>query len=172
MNRTLDWNSGLLDEIELVYEKAKANEKIQTLLESLENQALMEARANCHIIKTRDGSCLSPEQFDAFSEENKEAVIVTLARLGLSRLETDHPNATIIVRLSSAIPIAQACTLFDILNRLEKLDGALNVLKPKWTLELQVPLGGKKGLFQQEMLMMQLYPWISVREVSTQEVCR
>lgn len=33
--------------------------------------------------------------------------------------------------------------------------------------ENEVPLGGKKGMFKWEMLIMQLYPWLSVREVSS-----
>ena len=33
-----------------------------------------------------------------------------------------------------------------------------------------MPLGGKKGLFQWELLIMQLYPWLSVRETSTNEL--
>ena len=56
-----------------------------------------------------------------------------------------------------------------ILNTLEKLDGAINVLIPKWTLELYVPLGGRKGLSQWELLIMQLYPWLSIRELSINE---
>ena len=51
----------------------------------------------------------------------------------------------------------QIDTIFNILNRLEKMDGVLNMLIPKWTLELQVPLGGKQGLFQWEMLIMQCF---------------
>ena len=36
--------------------------------------------------------------------------------------------------------------------------------------ELQEPLGGRKGIFQWVMLIMRLYPWLSVKEVSTNEV--
>ena len=79
-------------------------------------------------------------------------------------------NAAIIIRLSPLITKVQACTVFNILNRIEKLDGAITVLIPKWTLNLQVPLGGKKGLLQWEMLIMLLYPWLSVMEGSTDEL--
>ena len=88
---------------------------------------------------------------------------------GLSGLQTDMETAAIKIRLSSLITRVQACTIFSILNTLEKLDGAINVLIPKWTLELYVPLGGRKGLSQWELLIMQLYPWLSIRELSTNE---
>ena len=60
--------------------------------------------------------------------------------------------------------------MFSVLNRLEKLDGAFNVLFPKATLELRVPLGAKKGMMKCEMLIMQLYPWLSITETSTNTV--
>ncbi len=169
MNRKISWNSYVLDEIELVYEKAEENEQIGRMMEQLEAQALAEAKSNCGLIKADHP--LTPAQFDGLSKNDKETVIKILAGAGLAAISQDIPTATLRIRLSSKIPQVQACTFFDILNRLEKLDGALNMLVPKWTLELQVPLGGKKGLFQWEMLIMQLYPWItSVKEVSTNEV--
>ena len=45
------------------------------------------------------------------------------------------------------------CTMFSLLNRLEKLDGAFNVMFPKVTLELRVPLAAKKGMLKCEMLI-------------------
>lgn len=41
---------------------------------------------------------------------------------------------------------------------------------PKATLEFRVPLGAKKGMMKCEMLIMQLYPWLSIRETSTNTV--
>ena len=41
---------------------------------------------------------------------------------------------------------------------------------PKATLELRVPLGAKKGMIKCEMLIMQLYPWLSITETSTNTV--
>jgi hypothetical protein len=60
--------------------------------------------------------------------------------------------------------------MFSLLNRLEKLDGAFNVMFPKAALELRVPLGAKKGMMKCEMLIMQLYPWLSIIETSTNTV--
>ena len=166
MNRKISWESCVLDEIELVYDKAEENAAIGKMMEQLEAQALAEAKSNCRLIQANIP--LTPEKFDGLSDNDKETVIKVLAGAGLESLNQDMASATLKIRLSPKIPQVQACTFFDILNRLEKLDGALNVFVPKWTLELQVPLGGKKGLFQWEMLIMQLYPWItSVKEVST-----
>ena len=116
-----------------------------------------------------DHKILLPEQFDTLSDNDKEILIMLTGNKGLSGLQTDMETATIKIRLSSLIPRVQACTIFSILNTLEKLDGAINVLIPKWTLELYVPLGGRKGLSQWELLIMQLYPWLSIRELSTNE---
>ena len=170
MTRKISWESNVFDEIELVYEKAEENEKISDLLEQLEEKALSEARENCSLLTTAQGEHLTSEQFDTLSENTKEIVIRGLAGIGLAGISQDMQEATIMIRLSAKIQKVIACTMFDILNRLEKLDGALNVFIPKWTLELQVPLGGKKGLILWEMLIMLLYPWITVREVSTKEL--
>ena len=170
MKRKISWDSYVFDEIELVYEKAENDDNIGRLLEQLEEKALVEAKENCGLLTTAQGGHITPEQFDALSVSHKEAVIRGLAGIGLADISQNMSKATIIVRLSPRIQSVMACTVFDILNRLEKLDGALNVFVPKWTLELQAPLGGKKGLMQWEMLIMLLYPWISVREVSTNEL--
>lgn len=169
MNRKISWRSMELDEIELVYEKAEENSGISSLMEQLEIQALAEAKNNVSMLKTDGGNFLTPEKFDGLSDIDKETVIKVLGNMGLSAQSTEMQTATIIVKFSPIIIKVQACTIFNLLNRIEKLDGALSVLNPKWTLELQVPLGGKKGLFQWEMMIMQLYPWISVKETSTNE---
>ena len=171
MDRKIGWQSGVLDEINLVYEKANENEQIGKQLEDLEALALSEAKYNCGL-KTDSGEYITPEQFDGLSSFIKEKVITTLATVGLGSLSADIPSATLILRFTPMIPKVLGCTMFDVLNRLEKLDGAISILAPKWTLEVQVPLGGKKGLFQWEMLIMQLYPWISIRETSTNEMAK
>ena len=155
MDRKIKWETGLMDEIGLVYEKAENNADIAAALECLEEQALEEVRL----------SALAPSGSGA----EKELAIKKLAAAGFGGIGRDMDRGVIFIRLSAHIPQTMACTVFEILNRLEKLDGSLNMLKPKWTLELQVPLGGRKGLFRWEMLMMQLYPWISVRETATRE---
>lgn len=170
MKRIIGWTSRVFDEIELVYSKAGKNEMASKLMEQLEVQALSEAKANCGLLTTDRGNHIHPDQFDRLSDADKETVIKVLARMGMVSIDQDLKTATIVIRLSAKIQSVMACTVFDILNRLEKLDGAINMLIPKWTLELQVPLGGKKGLFQWELLIMRIYPWISVRETSTNEV--
>lgn len=170
MNRKIAWRSMALDEIELVYERAENDQNIAALLEQLESQALEEAKNNIGLLKTGNGIALKPEQYDSLSDADKETAIKALGNAGLSYLNTDIQNAAIIIRLSPIITWVQACTIFNILNRIEKLDGAVTVLSPKWTLELQVPLGGKKGLMRWEMLILQLYPWLSIKEGSTAEL--
>lgn len=170
MNRIIGWQSGEFDEIELVYDKAESKEQVGKLLEQLEVLALSEAKNNCGLLTTDSGSHITPDQFDGLNGTDKETVIRVLSNMGLGALKQDMGSATIYMRLTPKIQRVLGCTVFNILNRMEKLDGTINMLIPKWTLELQVPLGGKKGLLQWEMLIMQLYPWVSVRETSTNEV--
>lgn len=170
MERKIGWRSCEFDEIELVYDKAESNERIGKLLEELETLALSEARNNCGLLTTDAGGCITSEQFESLSDVDKETVIKVLSNMGLASLNPDINSGVLYLRFTPKIQKVLGCTIFNVLNRIEKLDGSINLLSPKWTLEFQVPLGGKKGLFQWEMLIMQLYPWISVRETSTNEV--
>lgn len=169
MNRRISWDSCELEEIELVYEKAEADNDIGNLMEQLETLALSEAKANIGMLKTRNGDSLSPNQFDSLSDTDKETIVKVLGDIGLAAMNTDIQNAVIIMKLSPLFPVVQGCTIFNILNRIENLDGSINILKPKWRLNLYVPLGGRKGLLQWEMMIMLLYPWLSISEESSND---
>lgn len=171
MNRQIDWDSYYLDDIELVYEKGLANDHAGELLEQLEEKALAEAKENCALVRPESGHTITPDQFDSAEDYDKEFIIMALGTLGVVSIHTEMELATIFVELAPPIQDVMACTIFSILNRLEKLDGAANVIKPtEWTLKLQVPLGGKKGLFQWELLIMELYPWLSVSEIASNKM--
>lgn len=168
MGRNIPWDSGCFDEIELVYEKASEEEASAKILSELETGALAEARAHCDMLCIQ-GRPVTPEQFDAIPEPVKESFMAALSNVGLAAFSAPLNEAKITVRLSPRIQEVRCCTAFSILNRLEKLDGAYNVRFPQATLEIQVPLGGKRGLIAIEMLISMLYPWLNVREVSTNE---
>ena len=173
MKRKIGWKSGQFDEIELIYEKADGNENLSKMILQLEETALFEAKqayAPSGLLNEEIRTVLNPQQFDDLSATDKETAIKKLANKGFGNIHMDVPSATITIKLNAVIQKTLACTVFEILNRLEKLDGAVNVLHSKWTLELQTPVGGKNGLFQWELFIMKLYPWLSVREVSTNEV--
>ena len=159
MNRIITWSSGLLDEIELVYQRAEEDNVIGELLEKLEQAALQEAEAafNGGLIKKDD---FSSGDFAGLPDPEKELVIVILANGGLVPKQVQIASSTIVMRLTPIIQEVMACTVFDILNRLEKLDGAVNIISPKWTLQLEVPLGGRKGLVPWTILIAKSYPWI------------
>ena len=122
MNRKIGWESYEFDEIELVYEKAEENESIGRLLEQLEIQALAEAKANCGLLMTDAGGRISPEQFDNLEEEDKETVIKVLSGLGLGSVEQDLQKGIFHVWFTNKIQTVMACTMFALLNYLEKLD--------------------------------------------------
>lgn len=168
-NRRLTWSSGALDEIDAVYWKAEENEVIGAMLEQLEQEALREAEAafDSGLIK-RNG--FSSEIFNELTISEKEFVIVRLANGGVIPKKIDIASVTITMRLTPIIQQIMACTIFDILNRLEKLDGALNIIHPNWTLLLEEPLGGRNGLTPWIILITACYPWITISETSSNEL--
>lgn len=169
MERKIQWSSGCFDEIDLVYDKAAKKEATARILADLEVGALTEARAYSDKIII-DGRPITPQQFDALPDQMKEQVMSTLSTMGLASFSSTISEPKITVRLTPDIQKVLNCTAFSILNRLEKLDGAFNVLHPQATLEIQAPLGGKQGLVQIEMFIAMLYPWLKVTEISSNEV--
>ena len=169
MERKINWYSGCHDEIELVYDKANENESIAATLMELETMALQEAEESCGMLKMGD-SPITREMFLQMSEQDKEMVMYYLSGAGLQEFVPSMTEGKITVTFSPHIQRVLGCTMFSVLNRLEKLDGAFNVMFPKATLELRVPLGAKKGMMKCEMLIMQLYPWLSITETSTNTV--
>lgn len=113
---------------------------------------------------------ITRDMFLQMSEQDKETVMYYLSGAGLQGFVPSMTEGKITVTFSPHIQRVLGCTMFSVLNRLEKLDGAFNVLFPKATLELRVPLGAKKGMMKCEMLIMQLYPWLSITETSTNTV--
>lgn len=169
MDRKIKWYSGCHDEIELVYDKAEENASIAAILTELETMALREAEENCGILKMGDKP-ITREMFLEMSEQDKETVMYYLSAVGLEEFVPSMTEGKITVTFTPHIQRVLGCTMFSVLNRLEKLDGAFNVMFPKATLELRVPLGAKKGMMKCEMLIMQLYPWLSITETSTNTV--
>lgn len=167
MERKINWISGYLDEIELVYDKAEENAEIAELLSEFEEGALAEAKMQCGAFKIEtDGKPVGPQQFDSVPDEIKETVIARLSDLGIGSFNAPLTKPTIEIYLSPAARLVFCCTAFSILNRLEKLDGAINVLHPKMTLKIEAPLGCKR-MIQLQTLLVQLYPWLEkVKEIS------
>lgn len=169
MERKINWYSGCHDEIELVYDKAAENEHIAATLMELETMALQEAEESCGMLKMGDKP-ITREMFIEMSEQDKETVMYYLSGAGLQEFVPSMTEGKITVTFTPHIQSVLGCTMFSVLNRLEKLDGAFNVMFPEATLELRVPLGAKKGMMKCEMLIMQLYPWLSITETATNTV--
>lgn len=110
------------------------------MLAELEEMALREAEENCGLLSL-DGYPLTKEIFQAMSGVKKEQVMYYLSGVGLEGFYPSIIDPIITVTLSSHIQMVLGCTMFSILNRLEKLDGAYNVRHPKATLEILAPLG-------------------------------
>jgi len=161
MNRMIPWNTACFDEIELIYEKAARNDEIGTLLEELERGALAEAKALCAQMGENSNS-VTPEQFDDLPIDMKERWIAVLADRGLLVFNPQVFEGKINVQLTEAFLTVSNCTIFGILNLLEKLDGAINVMHPSVMLELVVPAGSDAAVARFGKLAMKLYPWIRI----------
>lgn len=169
MERKISWLSGCYDEIELVYEKAEDNETIAAVLSELETMAQTEAEENCGMLRL-NGVPITREMYLGMNEREKEIVMYHLARAGLQDFVPSIADGRIIVTFTPNIQRVLGCTMFSVLNMLEKLDGAFNLISPKATLELRVPLGAKKGMVKCEGLIVLLYPWLSITETSADTV--
>lgn len=165
MERKLCLLSDYFDEIDLVFEKAKKNETTLSIFLDIEKSALAEAENNCDMFKC-DSAAVTKEKFSSLSDNFKSMMIYDLSEIGLRGFSASMEAPEIRVTLSEYSPIVLGCTMFSILNRIEKLDGAYNEIFPKASLVIEEPFGGKKGLVRLEMLVMLLYPWLSVREES------
>ena len=169
MERTLYSLSDYFDEIDLVYENAKKNETTLKIFLDIEKSALTEAENNCDMFKCY-GTAVTKEKFSSLSDNFKSKMIYELSEIGLCNFSASMEAPEIRATLSEYSPIVLGSTMFSILNRIEKLDGTYNMIFPKASLVIEAPFGGKKGLVKLEMMVMLLYPWLSVREESTNQV--
>ena len=157
------------DELVLVYEKAEKDPVIAKELSEIEEKALQEARENCILLNDSEVT-FSPEKFDCLEDAQKVEIIYNLGKLGLISFLPNSIDGTIELNFSSNITKTLHCTMFSILNRLEKLDGAINIRHSEVDFNITVPLGGKNGLMKCQMLLMMLYPWLHIREKSSGSV--
>lgn len=165
MERTLYSLSEHFDEIDLLYEKAEKNKTTFSIYLDIEKTALAEAENNCDMFKC-DGAAVTEEKFNSLSDNFKSKMIYELSKNGLYGFSPSMEAPEIRVTLTEYSPIVLGCTMFSILNSIEKLDGTYNEIFPKASLVIEAPFGGKKGLVKLEMMVMLLYPWLSVREES------
>lgn len=169
MEWKINWSRQVLDEIGLVYQKAEQNPDIAVMLEQLETEALAEARNNMGKFLSREGTPLTPEHFDIFSDVDKETAIRVLGGTGISEMKIDGIRTpTIVLKLTPNLAGIQACALFLLLNSLEKLDGSAQYRFPAWTLAFTFPECQQRGRLWDDLIM-KLYPWITVKETPEAE---
>ena len=138
------------------------------LLEKLDRTALTEADANCGMFSW-NGAEILPEQLRT-SDAVKNMVIRNLGEIGLDVIHADLLKQTISVRLSPAVQSVLACTIFDVLERLDPYETLAKLMKKgMWTLELQRPTAYKKSMLAWEYLIELLHPWLNVRETAADE---
>ena len=157
-------------ELELVFQKGETNDTIKQMLSELTKNAYEEAKNFCPYLKYK-GKTLSPDEFEQLQAIEKAEIIRDLGEnLGLKQFNTmESLTGKMQIELSRYLPYVLSCTMFSILNRIENLDGAINAAIPKVEITILVPLGGKKGLAKCEMLLVLLYPWITIHELSSNE---
>lgn len=162
----LAWNGGQFDEIELILEKGEKEAEIGKMLEEMESTALLEAETACSnggILAAEVGNVLTPFQFECMSDINKETAIKMLALKGYGKgISSDKTAYVITMEFSPLAKYTMASTFFEVINRIEKLDGMYNtIISPEWKLNLIVPAECAKGMFKYQMLITKLYPWIT-----------
>lgn len=159
-----------LIEIGLVLDKTKNNEMLNSMIEELKINAVAEAREHCNYLKIGDMP-ISTEQFDSFEANKKADVIYMLGSIGIDEFIPNSIEGKINIKFSAHIQNVLSCTMFVILNKLENLDGAINVFSPEVKITVQAPIGGKKGLTKCYMLLHMLYPWCKkICEIPSNEV--
>ena len=153
------------DEMESVYEKAgnaDQNKYAKDILSELEQWAVAEAE-----FALDEGGAIK------YICKGKEEVMSYLSDIGLDKFSIDVLlKSKITIEFSLYSYFTLGCTMFFILNKLEKLeklDGALDLIGPKVSLELRLPPNGKveKEMVKCRMLLMWLYPWLSITVTST-----
>lgn len=162
MKRSIDWVSNCWDEIELVYEKCENKPAFGNDLMNLEQKALEEAQDACSLV-TINGKHLTSDKFIRMSAYDKEKVMYLLGDGGLKELTLSYREPLITVTFNTIFPWVKACTMFNLLNRLEKLDGSYNIVcfpNQKMEMALRIPVGGRKDILQYEMMITKFYPWI------------
>lgn len=162
----LAWDGDQFDEIGLIFEKGEKDAEIGKMLEEMESTALLEAETACSnggILAAEVGNVLTPFQFECMPDIDKETAIKMLALKGYGKgLSSDKTAYVITMEFSPLAKYTMASTFFEIINRIEKLDGMYNtMISPEWKLNLIVPVECAKGLFKYQMLITKLYPWIT-----------
>ena len=159
------WDSYFFDEIKLVYERFEHLDPalmfLTKIMQKLEEDALSEAQAWYEEKLTEEQKAGLPASFSELSDTRKEELIDHLSGDGLSAFFVDRETAAIIVELSPKIQRCRACTIFRILNQIEKLDGSLNIIFPECTLKMFAPYGGQGGLQMPITLISMLFPWLT-----------
>ena len=169
MGKYINWCGGDLGEIEAVYKRAGKNKSAEALLEEMEKQAFAEAKANCRMFKLDNGERMSKEKFGELGDVDLETMVASLGGFAVGGLSQDLEEAVLSAEFTPDAGNLSACVFFRIINKLERLDGTVQRIADKWTLELVVPSGVKGRLAKWEMLTMMLYPWLSVRESDAAE---
>ncbi len=173
MKRAIEWCSHCWDDIELVYDRGENDPAIGKDLMELEQTALREAKDNCGLININN-KYLTVDDYLKMSEFDKEKVMYLMGSHGLKELTLSYQDPIITVTFAPLIPRIVACTIFNLLNRLEKLDGSYSrafCSNQKAKLVFKLPLGGRKGMMKYEMMIVKIYPWIGqIEETFTDQM--
>ena len=170
MERKIAWVTGCYEAMELVYQKAEADEEIAALLQKLEERALRELGEQCVIGRVKkNGQALTKEWYEGASDADREGLLRAFGGNVLRNFHVDLFPPKCTATFSPLFPQLIGCVMFDVINRLEKLDGAIQIVSgdDAVELELQEPEGEKEAMEEILVLLQKLYPWLNIRETST-----
>ena len=172
MERKIKWVTGCYEAMELCYAKADADEETAALLSSLEERALRELGEQCSIGRVKkNGKALTKEWYDAASDADREGLLRAFGGNVLRDFHVELVPPKCTATFSPLYPQLIGCVMFDVINRLEKLDGAIQIVAgdDKVELELRQPEAEKPGMEEIFALLQRLYPWLNITESSTGE---
>lgn len=157
------------DKIDSIFEKASNKEVSMKILHELQGEAFDEAKTNCHLFR-KHGIPYSSEEFDILPEEEKNHMIYALSDVGLSEFELNSKEGKMKAVLSPCFRPIYACTMFSVLNRLQKLDGIIDEVHEKVEFDIHVPKYGKDCFIHFLTLLVLLYPWLETKLVDVEFV--
>lgn len=170
MIRKILWVTNCWEALGPAYERAEADAEITPMMEALEALALQELGEQCAIGRVKkNGQKLTQEWLDAASDEDREGLLHALGASVLRDYHVDLFPPKVTVTLSPLFPQLVGCAAFALIDKLERLDGAIQIVAGEEQVEMEMlmPDADKPDLPAVEALLRKLYPWLTITDSSS-----
>lgn len=158
MERLFNWESGVYENLENVYEKAAKDECFANLLYELEYRAFNCVRANAHFFQRKNGEALTEEMLSALPKYAVEPLIHNFAKLGLKSFDIDDAEGKLIFYFTENVKYTLPCTLLSMFDIVENMSRFISDIHPNWTIEIHYAKREAIGIVHWERMFDSLYP--------------